>query len=118
MRGINRLFDWLDNSVDTVDQVLNRKQRLEADHKTRRSKRREIIDTDPAPAAEPQAKAPKAATSTSTGLAKKPHFYIMESVDPASGKTLYVVTDGRVARTECATREFAVEILRALEKAP
>ena len=47
----------------------------------------------------------------------KPRFYIVEVVDPSSGNTLFVVTDGGRARAECTTRELAGQILRALEKA-
>ena len=115
-RSIDRLFDFIDNAVDATDRVLNRSkytdEQLQEQAQERRRKRREVIDAVPEKAAKP---------SSSTAVAKvekKSHFYIAESVDPKSGKTLYVVTDGGNARTECATREFAAQILQALEKAP
>ena len=111
-RAIDRLFDFVDNGVEAADRVLNRHKYTEEQHQVRRSKqRREIIDADPAPK-------PKAKASASTVVAKKLHFYIVEAVDPKSGSTIFVVTDGGNARTECSTREFAAQILRALEKAP
>ena len=112
-RAIDRLFDFVDNGVEAADRVLNRHKYTEEQHLERRSKqRREIIDAEAAPSPKPKAKAP------STAVAKRPHFYIVEAVDPKSGSTIFVVTDGGNARTECSTREFAAQILRALEKAP
>lgn len=93
-----------------MDRVLNRHKYTEEQHQERR-KRREIIDAD-----SPKEKAPSA-SSTAMAKTKKPHFYIMESVDPRTNTTVYVVTDGGNARTECPSREFATQILRALEKA-
>ena len=116
-RAIDRLFDFIDNGVEAADRVLNRHKYTEEQHLERRSKRRDVIDA--ASDSKPKAKA-KAPSSSSTAVAvsKKPNFYIVESVDPKSGDTIFVVTDGGHARTECATREFATQILRALEKAP
>jgi hypothetical protein len=111
IRGIDRLFDFVDRGVDAADRVLNRHKYTEEQHQVRRSKQREVIDADPA-------SKPKAKSSASTAVAKRPHFYIVESVDPKSGSTIFVVTDGGSARMECGTREFAAQILRALEKAP
>ena len=112
-RAIDRFFDVVDNSVAAVDRVLNRSKYTEEQLKEqgRRHKRREVIDAESTTSAKPKAK------SSSTAVARKPHFYIVESIDPKSGNTLYVVTDGGQARTECGTREFATQILRALEKA-
>lgn len=114
-RAIDRFYDVLDKGVDAADRVINRHKYAEEkltevakDAKERR-KRREIIDAEAVPTK------PKAPASFCTAVAKKPHFYIVESVDPRSGTTLYVVTDGGNARTECSTREFAQKILRALE---
>lgn len=114
-RSIDRIFDFIDTAVDATDRVLNRSkytdEQLQEQVKERGRKRREVIDTVPE----------KAKPSSSTAVAKvekKPHFYIAESVDPKSGKTIFVVTDGGKARTECGTREFAAQILQALEKAP
>ena len=110
--AINRVFDLIDSGVNAADRVLNRHKYTEEKlQQTRRGRRREVLDADPA------AKQ-KAKESPSTAVAKKPHFYIVESADPKSGSTIFVVTDGGNARTECSTREFAAQILRALEKTP
>jgi hypothetical protein len=108
-RAIDRLFDFIDDGIETADRVLNRSKHTEEQLQGRSKKRREVIDAD----AEPK---PVAKPSPSTVVAKSPHFYIVESVDPKSGATLYVVTDGGNARAECTTRELAGQILRALEK--
>ena len=112
-RAIDRIFDLFDSGVDTADRVLNRHKHTDEQLQQlkRRGKRREIIDAD---APKPKA---KEASSTSTAVAKRPHFYIVEAVDPKSGSTIFVVTDGGNARTECSTRAFAAQILQALEKA-
>ena len=110
-RAINRLFDVIDSGVDAAHRVLHRNSQTE--EKLQSKRRREVIDA----AADPVVK-PKAKEASSTAVAKKLHFYIVESIDPKSGSTLFVVTDGGNARTECSTREFAAQILRALEKAP
>jgi len=120
--AIDRIFDFIDSGVDAADRMLHRgKLTDEKLQQTARGvKRREVIDaaaTTPKPAATKPAATKPAATNTAV-VAKRPHFYIVESVDPRSGSTLFVVTDGGNARTECATREFAATILRALEKAP
>ena len=115
IRAIDRFFDVLDKGVETADHVLNRSKQTE-DQLKRRAKRREVIDAESAP--KPKAPKTPAASSTAPAVAKRPHFYIVESVDPHSGATLFVVTDGGNARAECTTRELAGEILRALEKAP
>ena len=96
-RAIDKLFDWVDSSVDAADRMLNRHKYTEEQHQVRRSKqRREVIDTDSSP--KPKAKDPKG--SSSTAVTKKPHFYIVEAADPKSGSTIFVVTDGGSARTE------------------
>lgn len=109
-RAIDRLFDVIDNGVDAAHRVLNRSS--QATENLQPKRRREIIE------AEHSEKKKPAKPSAPTAVAKKPHFYIVESVDPKSGHTIFVVTDGRAARTECGTREFAAQILKALEKAP
>jgi len=109
-RAIDRIFDLVDNSVDAVDRVLNRGKQTEEQLQRHRPKRREVIEAEAAPAK------PQATSSSSTAVAKKPRFHIVESVDPVSGGTLFVVTDGGNARAECTTRELAGQILRALEK--
>lgn len=119
--AIDRIFDFIDSGVDAADRVLHRGKRTDEklQQTARGVKRREVIDaaaTTPKPAATKPAATKPTATNTAV-VAKRPHFYIVESVDPRSGSTLFVVTDGGNARTECATREFAATILRALEKA-
>ena len=109
-RAIDRFFDAVDNGVDNVARVLNRTQRTEEQIRAE-TKRRVVIDTQ----AHEKRKAP--AASASTAVTTRPRFRIVESIDPKSGKTIFVVTDGS-ARTECATREFAAQILKALEKTP
>ena len=110
-RAIDRLFDFVDNGVDAMDRVLNRHKYTEEQHLERRKQRREVIDATPE--SSPKEK-PGKPSSTAVAVSKKPHFFIMESVDPKSGSTIFVVTDGANARTECASREFAERILRAL----
>ena len=84
----------------------------QTEEKLQPKRRREIIDAE-------HAEKPKAKQAAPAAVAKrKPHFYIVEAIDPKSGGTIFVVTDGGNARTECGTREFAAQILRALEKAP
>lgn len=114
-RAIDRLFDLVDKGVDTADRVLNRHKYTEEklQQAGRNHKRREVIDADAN--VRPKAKETKA-SSTAVAKAKPPRFYIVEAVDPKSGNTIFVVTDGGAARTECSTREFANQILRALEK--
>lgn len=106
--AIDSLYNFLDTNVERLDHALNRGKQIEEKHHARRGKRPEIIDAE----AEPSPKtAPK---SKATTVARKSHFYIVESISK-SGETLFVVTDGGSARTECSTREFAETILRSLE---
>lgn len=115
IQAIDRFFDTLDKGIDAADRVLNRSKHT-ADRgaqtvdqaKARRTKRVEVIEA----VATPTKKDAK-----TTAVARRPHFHIVEATDPKSGHTLFVVTDGGAARTECTTREFANQILRALEKA-
>lgn len=112
INAIDKLFDLVDRGVDHVDRVLNRNKHTQenAQEKVRaRRKRAEVIETEATPKAPPK----PASAAPSAALVRKPHFYIVESVTPAG--TLFVVTDGGKARTECSTREFAEKILRALE---
>ena len=111
-RAIDRFFDGLDNAIDTTSRVLSRGKQTEEKLQEKRPKRRGVID---APVTAPKA-ASKAAAKPAA--AAKPHFYIVESAHPKTGETIFVVTDGGNARTECATREFANQILKALEQAP
>lgn len=118
LSAIDRFFDFIDKGVDAADKVLNRGKHTADQQKARRAKR-EVIDTAPVEktAKKPASTPTTSAASTSTAVAKRPYFYILETVDPKSGDTLYVVTDGGNARTVCSTREFAAQVLRALEKA-
>jgi hypothetical protein len=106
--AIDRLFDFIDKGVEATDRVLNRGKRVAEQQKARRD-RREVIDAQSTP------KATKKPAST-TAVAKRPHFYIVEAIDAKSGTTIFVVTDGGNARTECSSRAFAEKILRALER--
>lgn len=110
INSIDRFFDLLDAGVEKVDHVLNRGKRTEEQQRARR-RGREVIDAK-------VVESPRARSAVSRPalvLAKAPKFYIVESITAAG--TLFVVTDGGNARTECTTRAFAEEILRALEKA-
>ena len=112
-RAIDRFFDIIDNGVDTAQRLFNRSSQAE-DKLQPKQRRREVIEAEHA-----EKKTTKPASTTApVAVAKKPHFYIVEAVDPKSGHTIFVVTDGGSARTECGTREFAAQILKALEKAP
>lgn len=108
---IDRVFDLVDRTIDNVDHVLNRAKYTEDQHRARHAKRPVVIDTACA------VKVVKAETppqpSTSTALAIR-RFRLIEAVD-ASGQTIFVVTNGATARAECATRELAEKLLRALE---
>jgi hypothetical protein len=114
INAIDRLFDFVDSGVDKIDRVLNRAKYTEELHHARRAK---IIDSSPKqrqpgkqPAKQPAKKV--AAPVSTTALARKSRYYIVESITPTG--TLFIVTDGG-ARAECATRELAVKILHALE---
>ncbi len=118
-RAIDRFFDVIDNGVDTAQRLLNRSS--QAEEKLQPKRRREVIDAGAEQVKKPTAKSPATARPAGAPTAvakKKPHFYIVEATDPRSGDTIYVVTDGGAARTECPSREFAAQILKALEKAP
>jgi hypothetical protein len=110
--AIDRFFDIVDGGVEKIDHALNRGQRTEGLHRTRRQKR-EIIDAEAAEVIKGESPAKGPSTSA---LVRKPHFYIVESIMPSG--TIFVVTDGGNARTECSSRAFAEKILRALEAAP
>ncbi len=111
--AIDRVFDLVDSGVEKIDRVLNRGKYTEEQHRARR-KRSEVID---ATSTEEAAKKDSPAkTAASTAIARKPRFYVVESI--AGGTTLFVVTDGGSARAECTTRELAEKILRALEAGP
>lgn len=107
LEAIDRLFDLVDQGVDHVARVLNRSKQTAERHQGRKLRR-------------PPAPTPSRATarpSTTTALARKSRFYIVEAVTP-SGVTEFVVTDGGNARTVCPSRAFAEQILHALEKTP
>lgn len=111
LSAIDRVFDLVDSGVDKIDRVLNRGKYTEEQHRVRRAKRPEVISA-PAPKA---TKKKAAAAVSSSALARKPRFYIVESISPSG--TLFVVTDGGSARAECSTRELAEKLLRSLEAA-
>ena len=111
IRAIDRFFDAVDDRVDKFARVVNRTQRTEEQIRAE-TKRRVVID------AEATERKKASASSSSTSVAARPRYRIVESIDPKSGNTIFVVTDGHGARTECATREFAEQILKALEKTP
>lgn len=112
--AIDRVFDLVDSGVDKIDRVLNRGKYTDEQHRARRAKRPEVIDA-PAPKAPKKKAAASAPAVSSSALARKPRFYIVESIS-LSG-TLFVVTDGGSARAECSTRELAERLLRSLEAA-
>lgn len=112
INAIDRFFDLVDGGVEKIDHALNRGKHAEGQQRARRQKR-EVIDAE---SAEVTKKAVPAKDSSTAALVRKPHFYIVESITPSG--TLFIVTDGGNARTECSTREFAEKILRALEAAP
>ena len=105
--------------MNVTDRVLNQSKRTEEqlDAPRKRAKRAEAIDVE-ASERKPRAATPStkpAQPGQRLAIARKPHFHIVEKITPTG--TLFVVTDGGAARTECATREFAEKILRALESA-
>ena len=110
--AIDRLFDFIDKGVDAADHVFNRGKQTADRHQARRA-RGAVIDTEAT--VSNAKKAP--ACSEGTAIVRKPRFYIVESPHPMTGETIFVVTDGGNARTECSTREFANKVLRALERA-
>jgi hypothetical protein len=112
IEAIDRFFDLVDGGVEKINHALNRGQRIEGQQRARRQ-RREVIDVE---SAEVKAASAKDRAPSSSALARKAHFYIVESITPSG--TIFVVTDGANARTECSSRAFAEKILRALEAAP
>ena len=113
INAIDRLFDFVDSSVEKVDRVINRAKYTEEQHLARRAKGVEVI-------AKPKQKPAKKMTApgppvTTAALSHKPRFYIVESIVPTG--TVFVVTDGDKARAECSTRELAQKLLHALETA-
>lgn len=112
LEAIDRFFDALDSGVEKIDHALNRGKQLEEKQRARRAKRSEVINAVATPKPRKRPEAPSA-SSTSMTLSRKPRFKIVESILPSG--TIFVVTDGGNARTECSTREFAQKILRALE---
>jgi sRNA-binding protein len=117
--AIDRFFDLIDNGVEKVDHVLNRTKRTEDLHQARKSKskRGEVIEAEVKEVKETKEtkKKPAQPQAPAQAIVRKPHFYIVESITPAG--TIYVVTDGGNARTECSTRAFAETVLRALREA-
>lgn len=116
LSAIDRFFDLVDNGVDHVDRVLNRGKQTAEKHRVRRARRPEVIDTEATPKPSPPKPNHRETPATATALTRRPRFYIVESI--VEGSTRFVVTDGGNARTECASREFAEQVLQALERAP
>ncbi len=108
INAIDRVFDFVDSGVDKIDRVLNRGKYTAEQHRVRRAKSPAHAEIKEAT----KSKKPAPAAST-TALARKTRFYIVESISPSG--TLFVVTDGGNARVECTTRELAVRILHTLE---
>jgi hypothetical protein len=120
MDAIDRFFDVVDRGVDHVDRVLNRGKQTVSQHRARRARRPEVIEADAAQKpSEREAPSTSAASVgvTTTALARKPRFYIVEAI-AKSGGTRFVVTDGGSARAECTSRELAERLLHALQAAP
>lgn len=114
--AIDRFFDLVDHGVEHVDRVLNRGKQTVEKHRGRRARRPEVIDTETV-ATPARGSARAEAPGKTQALTRKPRFYIVEAV-AAGGGVIFVVTDGGNARTECATRQFAEQILQALQGAP
>ena len=121
--AIDRIFDALDKGADVAGHLFGRAEQHDR-HPARRPKR-EVIEAEAqqrtpkrAPKAPTAPAQSSASASPKSALTRKPHFYIVEAIDPKSGSTIFVVTDGASARTECSTRAFATQILTALEKTP
>ncbi len=113
LNAIDRVFDLVDNAVEKVDRVLNRTKYTEQQHRARRSGR--VIDTSPSVKVKAAPKAaPKAAESSSTAVATRARFRIVEAIAAETGVTIFVVTNG-AQRAECTTRELAEKILGMLE---
>jgi hypothetical protein len=112
LAAIDRLFDLVDHGVDHVERVLNRGRQTAERHRARKQRRVEAAVPAPSPR-----KSSSAPASSSTALARKSRFYIVEAITP-SGATEFVITDGGKARTACPSREIAEQILAALEKVP
>lgn len=114
--AIDRFFDLVDNGVDQVGRVLGCDKQPTEKPRARRARGSEVVVrevlTKPSPA-KPLIR--EARTLPMTSLARRPRFYIVEAV--VSGSTQFVVTDGGSARTACVTRQFAEQILQALERA-
>jgi hypothetical protein len=108
--AIDRFFNFIDNGVEKLDHAFNRGKQVEEKHHTRRTKRPEVIEAE---ATVKPVKPAKKSSSSTTAIARKPNFRIVESITESG--TIYVVTDGGNARTECSTRSFAEQVLRALE---
>lgn len=116
LHAIDRFFDLFDNGIEKADRILNRSKYSEEqlEEVGKRGRKGKVIDVEPS---EPKTKrkAPAGSATANTAIMVKPNFYIVEA--QKDGETIYVVTDGRKARTECSTRVFAEKILRSLEAA-
>ena len=114
LEAIDRLFDLVDHGVDHVARVLDRGRQTAERHRVRKQRR---VESPTSTLTSSPRKTSSTPAASSTALARKSRFYIVEAVTP-SGVTEFVVTDGGKARTACPSRAVAEQILRALEKAP
>lgn len=107
-RAIDGVFDFIDGFADKADRVFNRAKYTGEKYKEQKTKAPEVIDVTPN-----EPKADKG--SSSKAVAKKAHYRIVEAVK--DNETVFVVTDGGNARTECKDRAFAEHLLAALKAA-
>lgn len=116
LNAINHFFDLIDKSVDVLAQAFNRGKAFEGKRQTPLKKQTSVSGGAPQPSNKTQpSKKGLTQPVKKASSARKASFYIVESITPL--KTLYVVTDGGKARTECDTRDFAERVLRSLEEA-
>jgi hypothetical protein len=93
-RGIDRIYDFVDSVVDSVDKTINRSK-----HADKATLRRE---------------ARTAAAEPATPL-RQSKFRITEALDSETSERIFIVTDGKV-RAECNTRQMAETLLATLAK--
>lgn len=111
-RAIDGVFDLIDGFADKADRLFNRAKYTGEKYKEQKTKAPEVIDVTPN---EPKADKSAAASSSSKAVVKKANYRIVEAVK--NGETVFVVTDGGSARTECQDRAFAEQLLTMLKAA-
>ena len=114
--AIDRGFDLVDSVVAKIDHVLNRGKSTGDQHRARRARQSDVIDATSSAKVVEKKLLSSSPVPPSTALAVR-RFRIVESIDASSGKTVFVVTNGGLARAECSTRDLADKILLALEAA-